>query len=85
MDSLERLTGYDFLSALPDNFEAAIEAGDRPPVANISGPTSGVEGDAMSFNGLSSTDPDAGDVLTYRWAFSDGTTADRRNGQQDVR
>ncbi|MCC7051842.1 MAG: DNA/RNA non-specific endonuclease [Gemmatimonadaceae bacterium] len=75
VDSLERLTGYDFLSALPDNFEAAIEAGDRPPVANISGPTSGVEGEVLAFNGLSSTDPDAGDVLTYRWTFSDGTTA----------
>lgn len=75
VDSLEALTGYDFLSALPDNFEAAIEAGDRPPVANISGPTSGAEGDALTFNGLSSTDPDAGDVLTYRWTFSDGTTA----------
>ena len=75
VDSLERLTGYDFLAELPDNFEAAIEAGDRAPVPNISGPTTGVEGDALTFNGLSSTDPDAGEVLTYRWTFSDGTTA----------
>lgn len=75
VDSLEALTGYNFLSALPDNFETAIEAGDRPPVANLSGPATGVEGDALSFSGASSTDPDAGDVLTYRWDFSDGTTA----------
>ncbi len=75
VDSLEALTGYNFLSALPDNFEAAIEAGNRPPVANLSGPGSGAEGDALSFSGASSTDPDAGDVLTYRWSFSDGTTA----------
>ncbi len=75
VDSLEALTGYNFLASLPDNFEAAIEAGDRPPTANLSGPATGVEGDALSFNGLSSTDPDAGDVLTYRWTFSDGTNA----------
>jgi DNA/RNA endonuclease G (NUC1) len=75
VDALESQTGYDFLSALPDNFEAAIEAGDRPPVPNLSGPTSGTEGDALNFSGASSTDPDAGDVLTYRWEFSDGTTA----------
>jgi DNA/RNA endonuclease G (NUC1) len=75
VDSIEAITGYNFLAALPDNFENAIEAGDRPPVANLSGPTSGNEGQALSFNGLSSTDPDAGDVLTYRWTFGDGTTA----------
>ncbi len=75
VDSLEKLTGYDFLSLLPDDFEAALEAGDRPPVANLSGPTSGVEGQSLAFNGSSSTDPDVGDVLSYRWTFSDGTTA----------
>ena len=73
VDSLEALTGYDFLALLPDNFEAALESGDRPPVANLSGPTSGAEGQSLSFNGLSSTDPDAGDVLSYRWTFGDGT------------
>ena len=75
IDSAEALTGYDFLSALPINFQTAIEAGDRPPVANLSGPGTGVEGQSLSFSGASSTDPDAGDVLTYRWTFSDGTTA----------
>lgn len=75
VDSLEALTGYNFLSALPDNYEAAIEAGDRPPVANLSGPTTGIEGQSLSFSGLNSTDPDANDVLSYRWTFSDGTTA----------
>ncbi len=75
VDSLEVLTGYNFLSLLPDNYETAIEAGDRPPVANLSGPTSAVEGQSLAFNGLSSTDPDAGDALTYRWTFSDGSSA----------
>ncbi|MBC7844536.1 MAG: DNA/RNA non-specific endonuclease [Gemmatimonadaceae bacterium] len=75
VDSLESLTGYDFLSALPDNYEAAIEAGDRPPVANVSGPTTGIEGQSLTFSGSSSTDPDAGDVLSYRWTFSDGSSA----------
>jgi DNA/RNA endonuclease G (NUC1) len=75
VDSLEALTGYNFLALLPDNFETALEAGDRPPVANITGSTSGVEGDALSLSGSSSTDPDVGDVLTYRWTFSDATAA----------
>jgi DNA/RNA endonuclease G (NUC1) len=75
VDSVEALTGYNFLAALPDNFEAAIEAGDHPPVANLSAPGAGIEGQSLTFSGTSSTDPDAGDVLTYRWTFSDGTTA----------
>jgi DNA/RNA endonuclease G (NUC1) len=75
VDSLEALTGYNFLSALRDDYEGALESGDRPPVANLSGPTTGIEGQSLVFNGLSSTDPDAGDVLAYRWNFSDGTTA----------
>ena len=75
VDSLERLTGYDFLASLPDMFENALEAGDRPPVANLAGPTTGVEGASLTFSGAGSTDPDAGDVLTYRWRFSDGSTA----------
>ncbi len=79
VDSLEALTGYNFLSALPDNYENAIEAGDRPPVANVSGPTIGIEGESLTFSGASSTDPDAGDVLSYRWTFSDGTSATGAN------
>jgi DNA/RNA endonuclease G (NUC1) len=75
VDSIEALTGYNFLALLPDNFETALEAGDRPPVPNITGATSVAEGEALALSGLSSTDPDAGDVLTYRWAFSDGTSA----------
>jgi DNA/RNA endonuclease G (NUC1) len=75
VDSIEALTGYNLLALLPDNFEDALEAGDRPPVPNITGPTSGAEGEALALSGASSTDPDVGDVLTYRWRFSDGTTA----------
>ncbi len=75
VDSLELLTGYNFLELLPDMFENALEAGDHPPVANVAGPSSGTEGDVLAFNGTGSTDPDAGDVLSYRWDFGDGTSA----------
>jgi DNA/RNA endonuclease G (NUC1) len=75
VDSIERVTGYDFLALLPDAFEAALEAGDRAPTAVLTGPTSGTEGSALAFSGAGSTDPDAGDVLTYSWSFGDGSTA----------
>ena len=45
----------------------------RPPTAVISGPTSGLVGQALSFSGADSTDDD-GDIVKYEWDFGDGAT-----------
>ena len=75
VDAVEALSGYDLLSLLPDNIENAVESGDTPPVAAVSGATSGAEGSSLSFSASGSTDADVGDVLTYSWTFGDGGTA----------
>jgi DNA/RNA endonuclease G (NUC1) len=75
IDAVEAFSGYDFFSLLPDNIENAIESNDTPPVAAISGATSGAEGASLSFSASGSSDADAGDALTYAWTFGDGGTA----------
>jgi PKD repeat protein len=45
----------------------------RPPVAVITGPTSGLVGEPLSFSGTGSADED-GQIVAYAWDFGDGTT-----------
>lgn len=74
VDAVEALSGYDLLSALPDDIELLVESNDRPPTAAMSAPSTGTEGSALAFDGSGSTDPDA-EALTYTWNFNDGSTA----------
>ena len=79
VDSVESLSGYDLLSLLPDSLEIQLEAGNRFPLARITGAASGFEGSPIALSGSTSTDPDVGDVLSYRWNFGDGTTSSSTN------
>jgi DNA/RNA endonuclease G (NUC1)/PKD repeat protein len=73
VNQIELETGYDLLSALPNQIEVLVEANDRAPVAATDGPYTGMEGAAVTLGAAGSSDPD-GDVLTYNWDFGDGGT-----------
>ena len=73
VDEIERETGYDFLSKLPDNIEVLVEANDRAPIAVWNQPPTSAEGTEVNFDASASSDPDVGDALTYAWDFGDGT------------
>ena len=54
----------------------AYVGANRAPTADVTAsPTSGPPPLAVSFNGSASSDPDAGDTLTYVWDFGDGSAA----------
>ncbi|MEO7999728.1 MAG: DNA/RNA non-specific endonuclease, partial [Gemmatimonadaceae bacterium] len=73
IDKIQRSTGYDFASALPEQIQCKIEVRNCAPVADIASVVGATEGVATSFSAAASTDAD-NDVLTYSWNFGDGLT-----------
>jgi len=75
VDAIEALTGYDLLALLPDRVEAAVEAGQKPPLGALDGPYVGEEGGAaITMSAAASLDPN-GTIVSYAWDFGDGATA----------
>jgi DNA/RNA endonuclease G (NUC1) len=68
IDKIQKSTGYDFLSALPENVECRLEQRNCGPSAVITGAglAGGAEGQTLSFSASTSSDTE-GDALTYRW------------------
>jgi DNA/RNA endonuclease G (NUC1) len=68
VDSIQKSTGYNLLSILPEAVQCRLEVRNCAPAATIvgSGVAGGSEGQTLDFAGSASTDPD-GDALTYRW------------------
>jgi PKD repeat protein len=60
-------------SGLPgsDTVTATIAATGNPPTANAGGPYTGTEGNAVTFDGSLSSDPEA-PIAQYDWDFGDG-------------
>jgi PKD repeat protein len=56
----------------------AEPAGNVAPTASVSPPN--CAGLVCNFSGLTSTDPNVGDALTYTWDFGDATTPSTSSG-----
>jgi hypothetical protein len=80
VDSVEALSGYDVLAALPEAIERVVESGLTPqaPTARFAVQGERLEGRPLTFDATTSTDPDVGgplqDALSYAWAV-DGEQA----------
>jgi len=67
------ITVSDGLDNTPGNFTLHVTSSNNPPVANPGGPYSGVTGVPVALNGSGSSDPDAGQTLSFAWNFGDGS------------
>lgn len=74
VDLVEVVSGYDLLARLRDDIEIAVESNTRPPTAVAGGPYAGAEGATITMSGAGSSDPDAGQSLSFVWSFGDGAS-----------
>ena len=75
VSAIEQATGYNLLALLAERVQCRVEVRNCPPSAHITGGVTGVEGQALSFDGSTSTDPDAGTVLSYQWSVDGAPVA----------
>lgn len=68
-------TASDGLLEDSETINISVVVDNRPPVASAGGPYSGIVGQTILFDGSGSSDPDAGQTLTYDWDFGDGSSA----------
>jgi hypothetical protein len=66
-------------SSADQTISISVTVGNLPPVANAGGPYVGSTGQPVQFSSAGSMDPDAGQTLTYSWAFGDGGTDNSAN------
>jgi hypothetical protein len=57
-----------------ETIHIAVTVTNHPPVANAGGTYFGATNRPLTFNGTGSSDPDAGQTLTFAWDFGDGAT-----------
>ena len=62
------------LTATTPEIMINVTANNRPPTANAGGSYAGATGQPITLDGSASSDPDAGQVLTYQWDFGDGSS-----------
>ena len=67
------ITVSDGIASTPGNFTLHVTSSNNPPVSNPGGPYSGVTGVPVALNGSASSDPDAGQTLSFAWNFGDGS------------
>jgi len=68
------ISASDGLASTPGAFTLHVTSSNHPPVANAGGPYNGVTGIPVAFNGTASSDPDAGQTISFAWSFGDGGT-----------
>jgi PKD repeat protein len=69
------ITVTDGVASTPGPFTLQVRSRNSPPVANPGGPYFGFTNLPLQLDGTASSDPDAGQTLTYDWDLGDGTTA----------
>ena len=75
VSAIEQATGYNLLALLAERVQCRVEVRNCPPTAHITGGVAGVEGQALVLDGSTSTDPDAGNVLSYQWSVDGAPVA----------